>query len=144
MHWALITGGWLAFRCRFLGRAVFAILLPTHGKGPTLDSQGAALHQGLGHFDMRGVKHPAKGRPGNPHPFCGGLLVEPFFVGEAECLKLFHRQSDLLEHRQWHRPRLEVGHAGHLFDALAARTTGQGFLRIPFDHIPGRACFMRC
>ena len=86
----------MAFHNRSLGQTSFAALGFRHGERAPLNPEGAAFHQSLGYFAVCCIQNPAKGGPGNVHPLCSLLLIEPYFVGQAKGFQFFLTASQAL------------------------------------------------
>ncbi len=62
----------------------------SHFDFSSFDSQDLPLYKSLGYFLACRFHYPAKGLPGNAHPFGGLLLIQGLVIRQSEGLELVH------------------------------------------------------
>jgi hypothetical protein len=83
--------------------------LSGHGYGSSFYLQSFSPNKKLRHFVARGLDDAAKRLSRDSHSFGGGIMVQSFPVSQPDGLKLIQSKDDLLQTRERHGPRLEIG-----------------------------------
>ncbi len=87
--------------------------------GPSLNAQGPAVDEGVGHGAAGFRERAAKGVPGNAHPFRALTRGQPFQIGQPQGFKPFYGQHGFGKLGHGNAARLEIGNARLAFDIAA-------------------------
>jgi hypothetical protein len=94
----VLTG--IAFECSLSG----------HGHGSSFYLQSFSPTEKFRNFVARGLDDAAKRLPRDSHSFGGGIVVQSFPVSQPDGLKFIKGDDHLLQPRERHGSRLEIGH----------------------------------